>query len=176
MKKRLVLAVTILSLAALLLVPTAQAGGFSQSVSGGFTDTAIDTNGDGMAANVFTGGTQGTGGTAAYDGVVEIQFAPPSGLCPGGEIEGVIVAYSIVRRYNNGSLMYSSLDSGHACFNPGTGTATIHVEASIDGGTGMFSNASGAYALDLSVVGLLPDAGGGLAHAAFSGTATGTLD
>ncbi len=175
MNKRFVLALTILSLVALLLVPSAQAGGFNQAVSGSFTDTAIDTNDDGMAANVFTGGTKGTGGTASYDGVFELQFAA-TGLCDEGEVEGVIVAYSIVRRYNNGSLMFSRLDSGHACFNPGTGQATIHVEATINGGTGMFTNASGAYTLHLNVVGLLPDAGGGLAHAAFFGTATGTLD
>ncbi|NNF56579.1 MAG: hypothetical protein HKN03_19315, partial [Acidimicrobiales bacterium] len=86
MTKRMTLLVVMVALFGMVLAPSAvQAGKFQQDVSGSFTDTAIDTNADGMAANIFTGATKGTGGTASYDGVLEIAFAD-TGLCAAGEL------------------------------------------------------------------------------------------
>ena len=175
MPRRFMLLIAIVALFTVVLAPASSAGRFNQEVSGSFTDTAIDTNGDGMAANIFTGGTKGTGGSGSYDGVVEIMFAETN-LCDAGEIEGVVVAYSIVRRYGNGDLLFSRLVSGNVCFNPGNGTASIDVDAVITGGTGKFSGATGSYSAHYAVSALLPDNDGGLAHAAFSGNAVGSLD
>jgi hypothetical protein len=155
---------------------TAEAAGpFSETVSGNFVDTAIDTNADGVAAASYSGGTKGFRGGASYSGLQEVQFTP-TGLCEAGEVEGKIVAYSIVRRFSNGDLMYSRLVDGSFCFDPSTGKANVAVSAEITGGTGHFEGTTGSYELEYEVTGLLPDPTGGLAHGAFVGTISGTID
>jgi hypothetical protein len=163
-----------LTLAASLGAAAAQAGSFSETVSGNFVDTSIDTNADGVAAATFLGKAKGNGGPT-YQGLHEIRFTP-TGLCASGEVEGVVAAYSIVRRYNNGDLLFSRLVDGSFCFNPGTGTATVAINAEIIGGTGHFEGATGSYAIEYEVTALLPDPTGGIAHGAFVGTVTGTLN
>jgi hypothetical protein len=163
-----------LTLVATLGATAAHARNLSETVSGDFVDTAIDTNGDGVAAAHFVGVAKGSGG-ASYQGLQEIQFTP-TGLCNAGEVEGIIVAYSIVRRYSNGDLLFSRLVDGSLCFNPGTGKATVNVNAEFSGGTGRFEGATGSYAIEYEVTALLPDPTGGIGHGAFNGTAAGSVE
>lgn len=163
-----------LTLAATFGATAAQARNLSEKVSGDFVDTAIDTNGDGVAAAHFVGEAIGSGGPS-YQGLQEIQFTP-TGLCDAGEVEGIVVAYSIVRRYSNGDLLFSKLVDGSFCLDPAAGKATVNVNAEIDGGTGRFANATGSYAIEYEVTALLPDPTGGIGHGAFSGTASGTVE
>lgn len=177
---------TTVVLLALTLAPTLgrtadSAGSFSEAVSGAFVDTAIDTNGDGVAAASFSGGTRalpsviaGFKGGSSYQGLQEIQFAP-TGLCEAGEVEGIIAAYSMVRRFSNGDLLTSRLVDGNFCLDPGTGTAIVTVNAEISGGTGHFEGATGSYQVVYHVTALLPDPTGGIAHGAFYGKVTGTI-
>lgn len=152
----------------------AQAAPGTEAVSGNFTDTAIDTNDDGMQANLINGATKGRGG-ATYQGIWEVSFGPPTGACEPGEVEGEVVAYSIVRRFANGDLQYSALDpveKGSLCFDTTIGLSTLTINANVIGGTGKYANASGSYTAEYVVRQLLPDPMGGIAHGAFSGTVT----
>jgi hypothetical protein len=172
---RTVVVSLVLAFAASFGAAEVQDGSFSEEVSGTFVDTAIDTNGDGVAAATFLGQTRGHKGGSSYQGLHEVQFTP-TGLCDPGDVEGVIVAYSIVRRFNNGDLLYSRLMDGSFCFDPASGTAHVEVNAEIIGGTGKFEGATGSYAIAYDVTALLPDPTGGIAHGAFSGEASGSID
>jgi hypothetical protein len=163
-----------LGLVATLGVGAAEARNLSEAVSGNFVDTALDTNGDGVAAAHFQGGAKGSG-SPSYEGVQEIQFAP-TGLCEAGEVEGIIAAYSIVRRYSNGDLLFSRLVDGSFCLDPASGKAQVTVNAEISGGTGRFEGATGSYVIDYEATALLPDPTGGIGHGAFVGMVTGTVD
>ena len=99
-------ALALLLAAFVLIMQPAEASGLQERVSGNFIDTAIDTNGDGLQANAWSGQAYGSG-SPSYEGLVEIAFGP-TGLCDEGEFEGTLVQYSIVRRYANGDLMFAS--------------------------------------------------------------------
>jgi hypothetical protein len=174
MKASSILAMLVGVAIAALQPRAAEARSLSEAVSGNFVDTALDTNGDGIAAAHFVGEANGSGGPS-YEGVQEIQFAP-TGLCDAGEVEGTIAAYSIVRRYNNGDLLFSRLVDGTFCLDPATGKAQVTVNAEISGGTGRFEGATGSYVIEYEAIALLPDPTGGIGHGAFVGATTGSVD
>ena len=170
--------VVVLIAAFMVVAATADAAPVRERVSGNFIDTAIDTNGDGIAANSVSGAVRGDLGPT-YEGVWEIAFLPPSGACPVGNAEGEVVAYSIVRRYFNGDLQYSALDAskgGFLCFDLATGEAKLVINAEFTGGTGRFEDSAGTYKADFDVTLLLPDLTGGIAHGAFTGNVQGDTD
>ena len=176
-RKRLLVAlaaVAALFMGTLVVANSAAAGNFGERISGNFVDVAVDSNGDGFTANYFSGAAQGSG-SPAYEGVVEIAFPVEPIDCGVAGMEGDVVAYSMVRRYGNGDLLYSRLIDGSLCFDPG-GTTTLTVEAEFFDGTGRHQDATGSYTVDFVVDGLLPDTGGGVAHAAFYGESFGVLD
>ncbi len=157
----------------LVVANTANAGPLSETISGNFVDVAVDTNSNGFTGNYFSGAAKGSGGPT-YEGIVEVNFEA-TGLCDSGQVEGKVIAYSIVRRYSNGDLLYSRLVDGFLCFTPG-GATTLTINAEFFGGTGRYTGASGSYTVEFQINGLLPDGGGGLAHAAFFGTTKGTIN
>jgi hypothetical protein len=163
-------AVAALALMSVVGLGSAAATGHTQVVSGNFIDTAIDTNEDGMQANYWSGAVRGG---PTYEGLVEVAFKP-TGLCDPGEVEGEAVAYSVVRRHNNGDLQYSRLVDGILCFDPGAGTADLTINAEYFGGTGIYADASGTYTATFTIRGLVPDPTGGIGHGAFSGTTSGS--
>lgn len=170
-----VLTCAALVIAFLAVMASADAAPLRERVSGNFSDTAIDTNGDGMAANLVSGQVSGENGPS-YEGIWEIAFVPADGACRPGEAQGAVVAYSIVRGHRNGDLQYSALDDtmrNTACFDIATGTARLSINAVVTGGTGRFATSSGSYEANLDVRLLLPDAGGGIAHGAFTGNILG---
>lgn len=161
-----------LAATAFIALQPAGADGFNERVSGNFIDTAIDTNGDGSAANYFSGAAQGNG-SPTYEGLVEVAFGPATGACDPGVVEGDVVEYSIVRRYSNGDLAFSRLVSGSVCFDLTTGMADLVIDAEVTGGTGKFANAAGTYTAEFTVELLVPDASGAIGHGAFYGRTTG---
>ncbi len=144
----------------------------SEEISGNFLDTAIDTNGDGMQANSWSGQANGNG-SPSYEGLVEVAVDFGSTCEDGTGVGGSLVAYSIVRRYANGDLMFSSSDDGALCFNPATGLASLTVDATITGGTGHHSGASGEYTAEYTVKGLVQVPGQAISHGAFYGGTSG---
>lgn len=160
-----------LALVGIIALDTADAGGFNEQVSGNFIDTAIDTNDDGMNANAWSGAANGNG-SPSYEGLVEValDFGTP---CEGGGTAGSVVEYSIVRRYANGDLMFSRLVNGDLCFNPGTGLASLTINAEVTGGTGQYAGATGTYTADYTIQGLIQVPGQGIAHGAFYGSTSG---
>jgi hypothetical protein len=174
MKERTIVAMLAVTLALALGATTAHARSLSETLSGDFVDTAIDTNGDGVAAAHFVGQAKGNG-APSYQGLQEIQFAP-TGLCEAGEVEGIMAAYSMVRRYDNGDLLFSRLVDGFFCLDPAAGKANVTVNAEITGGTGRFASATGSYTVEYEVTALLPDPTGGIGHGAFAGTSSGSID
>lgn len=171
---RTMLALLAITLSATLGTAATTEKNLKERISGDFVDTAIDTNGDGVAAAHFVGVVKGSE-APSYQGLQEIQFAP-TGLCQAGEVEGVIAAYSMVRRYSNGDLLFSTLVDGSFCLDPGAGKAIVTVNAAINGGTGRFEGATGSYVIEYEVTALLPDPTGGIGHGAFSGTTNGSVD
>ncbi len=155
---------------ALSLQP-AEAGGFGEQVSGNFTDTAIDTNGDGMQANAWSGQARDNG-SPSYEGLVEVAFEP-TGECDPGQGEGTVVEYSIVRRYGSGDLLFSRLVDGSFCFDPTTGLASLTINAQFVGGTGQHAGATGTYTADYTVRGLVQDQSQAIVHGAFWGETSG---
>ncbi len=177
-RKLIMLAATAALIAATLVAAqSATAGSFGEQVSGNFSDTAVDTDGDGGAANLFSGATKGTG-SATYEGIVEIRIFDPPVPCDGG-IAGTVVEYSIVRRYANGDLLTSRLveDGDNVlCFDPGSGAATLDVDAEFTGGTGKYKGATGSYHAAYTVQLLVADPAGGIAHGTFTGTTSGAIN
>ncbi len=160
-----------LAVVALVALGTAEASNLNEQVSGNFIDTSFDTNGDGLQANFWSGAARGNG-NPSYEGVVEVAFGE-TGLCEEGEIEGTAVAYSIVRRYSNGDLLFSELIDGSLCFNPGTRLARLDINAEITGGTGSHSGASGTYSASYTIRGLIADVEQAIVHGAFYGSTSG---
>lgn len=165
-------ALALLLAAFVLIMQPAEASGLQERVSGNFIDTAIDTNGDGLQANAWSGQAYGSG-SPSYEGLVEIAFGP-TGLCDEGEFEGTLVQYSIVRRYANGDLMFASSTDGSLCFDPGSGLASLTVNATIDGGTGNHSGANGTYSASYTIQGLVQDVEQAIVHGAFYGETEGS--
>lgn len=163
----------------LVAAQSASASRFREQVSGNFSDTAIDTNNDGAAANLFSGATKGKS-SATYEGVVEVALDPFTECDGENTATGDLVEYSIVRRYANGDLLTSRMvegsGAGALCFDLGTGAATLEIDAEFTGGTGRFASASGGYHASYVVQLLVRDPGGGIAHGTFIGTTTGTID
>ncbi len=172
-------AVAALVTATLVAAQSATAGGFGEEVSGNFSDTAIDTNFDGSAANLFSGATKGSG-SATYEGIVEVVLDPMTQCDGPGTATGDLVEYSIVRRYANGDLLTSRMVAGTGedalCFSLSTGAATLDIDAEFTGGTGSYAGASGSYHASFIVQLLVQDPGGGIAHGTFTGTTTGSMD
>jgi len=160
-----------LALVGFIALDTADAGRFNEKVSGNFIDTAIDMNGDGMNANAWSGAAKGNG-SPSYEGLVEVAL-DGSAQCGENELGGSVVAYSIVRRYANGHLMFSNLVDGELCFNQGTGLASLTINAAVTGGTGQYAGATGTYTANYTIQGLVLAPGQGIAHGAFYGTTSG---
>lgn len=165
------LAAAALAFTAFTALDSAEAGRFNERISGNFIDTSIDTNGDGMQANSWSGAAKGSG-SPTYEGLVEVEFGI-TGLCETGEFEGTVVEYSIVRRYSNGDLVFSKLIDGTLCFNPTTGLASLVINAEVTGGTGSHASAAGTYTADFTVQGLVADLDQAIVHGAFYGTTSG---
>lgn len=162
-----------IALVGFVALEPAAAGGFNENVSGNFIDTSIDTNGDGMAANYFSGVAKGSG-SPSYEGLVEVMFDEvPDGDCDETEVEGSLVNYSIVRRYANGDLLFSRSDDGTLCFDLASGLASLTINAEVTGGTGRHAGATGTYTADYTVKLLVPDPMGGIGHGAFYGSVSG---
>jgi len=133
-----------------IAVGNAEAGPVQFQTSGSFIvgGTPIDTNGDGVTADLFiTSGTSSQVGPFTNQTVAEWSFGAPT-TCPSGTVlQGTLVpaGSGFVSRSNNGDLLFGTLVSGTNCFD-GT-TAHITASANYTGGTGRFTGATGSFTI-----------------------------
>ena len=171
-------------LAAAVLTACATTGGpataadLRQSVSGAFIPSSFDTNLDGNNGVSYLASATGTFGRSRYEGLLEAVVLPEPETCEPGEVERRIIVFSIVQRFENGDLLFSSLapNGGVSCAAPDQ-RVPFEVTVDITGGTGRFEGAGGRYTFTASSVLLLRDPDGvNVLHAARFGEIRGTID
>ena len=166
------------SLMALTMVQGVNAGEFQQTVSGAFVPSNFDTNEDGNPGVLYSAGARGTFGKSTFEGLLEATLLPAPVNCGPDQEERQIIVFSIVQRFNNGDLLFSSLADGGgiSCASPGQ-RAPFAVRADITGGTGRFEGATGSYEFVASTALLLRDIdGSNVLQAARFGEITGTIE
>ena len=165
-------------LSALLPALGVDAAEFHQEVSGAFVPSNFDTNQDGNPGVLYSAGAQGTFGKSTFEGLLEATLLPAPVNCDPGQEERQIIVWSIVQRFENGDLLFSTLADGGgiSCANSGQRTP-FAVRADITGGTGRFEGATGSYEFKASTVLLLRDPDGvNVLQAARFGKIAGTIE
>ena len=159
---------------------------YRERVAGTFTDTPIDTNGDGTTAtaSALTGTTNF--GRITGESVIEyepIPLAPPNN-CPQVDLAGnpevqvefTFVAGAGVKTFRRGDQLLLSPTSSLLCVNPTTGAGFFQNTGNFIGGTGRFVGASGSFETTGTVATLLLNAnftpGFGLTQFKITGTLT----
>ncbi|HEV8358622.1 MAG TPA: hypothetical protein VGX21_05705 [Methylomirabilota bacterium] len=168
-----------IGLVATVVVGDVEAGPIQFRGSGSFLTqgTSIDTNGDGVTADLFiVSGSSSQLGALTNQTVAEWAFGPPSTCPPGTVLEGTLVpaGSALVTRAVNGDLLFGAPTSGTNCISA-TGVASISAAGVYTGGTGRFANATGDFTIAATATTLAADPAG---HA-FGGvvaTSEGTLD
>lgn len=126
-------------------------------VAGG---TAIDTNEDGITADLFIiSGSSTLLGALTNQAVVEWTFDDDRIACPLGTVlEGTLVpaGSTVVTRAAafDGDLLFGTFTSGANCISE-TGGASISAAGKFTGGTGVFAHATGDFALTASAITLI---------------------
>ncbi len=156
----------------------ATAAEFKQEVSGAFVPSNFDTNLDGNSGVLYLADARGTFGNSSYEGLLEAIVLPEPEICEPGQVERRVIVFSIVQRFKDGDLLFSSLapDGGVSCAAPGE-RVPFTVTVDITGGTGRFEDASGQYVFTASSVLLLRDPDGvNVLQAARFGEIDGTIE
>jgi hypothetical protein len=109
---------------------------------------AIDTNGDGITANVFTGIFNTTLGR--FLSQAESEALPPlktNVTCPAGTLEiPILQAHTVLTHERTTEQLFLTATSGTACLDLTTlTTLTFQGQGTFDGGTGRFVNATGTW-------------------------------
>ena len=159
---------------------------YRERVSGTFTDTPIDTNGDTATAvsSALTGATNI--GRITGESVVEyepIPVAPPNN-CPQVDLAGnpelqvefPFVAGAGVKTFRRGDQLLLSPTTSLLCVNPATGAGFFQNTGTFIGGTGRFVGATGTFETTGTLATLLPNAdmtsGFGITQFEINGTLT----
>ena len=159
---------------------------YRERVAGIFTDTPIDTNGDGTTAtaSALTGKTNFGGITG--ESVIEYlpEPLPPPNNCPQVDLAGspedqvefIFVAGAGVKTFRRRDQLLLSPTSSLLCVNPATGAGFFQNTGNFIGGTGRFVGASGTFTTEGTVATLLLNAdftpGFGLTQFKITGTLT----
>jgi hypothetical protein len=151
---------------------------FSESYSGSFVSTSIDTNNDGVPANLGT--FEGTSMIGTVTTQVTIQSlnefqSSESVTCPNGNVGFTLVQGHFVKRIANGDLLLGTWESGTSCFDPTTSTSKTTQKGKFIGGTGQFANATGPVEIDYTSTFLANTKKDGFAFGGTTGTGTGTI-
>jgi hypothetical protein len=151
---------------------------WTASFSGSAVNTQSDTNHDGSKGSLLTGGFKSSLGSGAIQGVGEFTFSGP-GTCPNGNagfsftlLPGT--GHSVYRFDSTGDLLFLTLSSATACFDPITSIEFYSWEDTITGGTGKFVGATGSSTGNGKTSALFGDTEGNF-FAEFSSTIEGTL-
>lgn len=152
--------VVVLVLMAMVAVGSAKAQPSQFQGSGSFVagGTSIDTNGDGITADLFiVSGASTLLGLVTIQAVVEWTFDDEPTICPLGTVlEGTLVPAGsalVTRAGENrgpivtGDLLFGAFTSGISCISE-NGVASISATGTFTGGTGrLFANATGDFTL-----------------------------
>ena len=152
---------------------------YRENSSGTFSNTAIDTNGDGTLAtlSLYTGHTNL--GQITGQGVFEylpIPFPPPPPTnCPAGTVEFQFVVGRGVNTFKDGDQLILVPGSSLLCADPTTGLATFRNTGVFAGGTGRFAGATGSFETRGTVTVLLVNQIGSAEFGLSNFEITGTL-
>lgn len=152
---------------------------YRESSSSTFSNTAIDTNGDGTLAtlSLYTGHTNL--GQITGQGVFEylpIPFPPPPPTnCPAGTVEFQFVVGRGVNTFKDGDQLILVPGSSLLCADPTTGLGTFHNIGVFAGGTGRFAGATGSFETRGTVAVLLVNQLGSAEFGLSNFEITGTL-
>ena len=142
--------------AAILLFTTlaANAEPFERTSSGWVISTAVDLNGNGRPMNINTTFGKGKFGKSANNATTETEFVSVGMSC--GELPPTVfaaklqfVSSTVVMRFNNGDLLFATLDTSGPpsiiCVGLSTPGNRSDVNFVITGGTGKFEGATGWF-------------------------------
>jgi hypothetical protein len=123
---------------------------FSNHFGGSGVNGVIDTNGDGLTANVYTGIANTNLGGFLFQGESEVLPALATNVnCPAGTEElPLLQAHTVLTDQKTGEQLFLTYTSGTACLDPASLTFIGHEQGSFSGGTGRFVHAAGTFAED----------------------------
>jgi hypothetical protein len=139
----------------------------------------IDLNNDGRPADGGTWVEKSNLGRSSAQFVIEsVPVDSPSGACPTGQLERVLVAGNVVNTFlHTRDQLFIQLTSRIFCFDLVTSTFSAHTIAAITGGTGKFVGATGS--VDYRFTGVVHladfDPASNQLFVSFTGTVEGTL-
>lgn len=181
------MAIVLVLVGTFMIATMAEAKKTKMTFSGWSVATEIDTTGlgpdgipdripDGITGTSETYEGSGTFGKSTSNNQSETVFI---GFCGPNILQLQYVACSVVTRYSNGDLLFSSLDENPLnpstiCYNFVDLTYTITIHLVIWGGTGRFEGATGSSTATVTGTGLAsePDR---LTHSAFWGLTEGEI-
>jgi hypothetical protein len=149
---------------------------YREHVTGTFSSSTLDRNGDGVPANlsVFSG-TSSLGDVHGSSSFEVTAFGPPVN-CQVDELEAALVGTRDVRRFpERGDMVFLEVSDLLLCLNPATGAFRLSSRGHFIGGTGRHSRATGGFTGSFAGVVLAVDPNGAL-FGAFSGGIRGTID
>jgi len=120
---------------------------FVSHYGGSAVDGVIDTNGDGMTANVFTGIWNTNLGRFLNQGEGEsLPQLKTNVSCPAGTAEvPLLQGHDVLTQQSTGEQLFLTHTSGATCFDFTTLTFTYHSQGTFSGGTGRFVHAAGPF-------------------------------
>jgi len=156
---------------------------FDAHWSGSFSRTGSDIDddtGDGTGARAIVSdlNQRGSLGHSTVRVVSETTTAPVgffTSRCPSAPyfVEFTYLAHSsVTRMHATGDLIYTLLDGGHLCLDPGSRRFIFTVDVSVVGGTGRFATATGGGTASGGGVILLLDSDGAPAFGSLDGDTT----
>jgi hypothetical protein len=164
----------------LLMLPFMVATAYAKDVpvsmkwAGTVTDIAIDTNGDGLFADLIDADVKGSFGASSMGVFTEFYFA---GFCDDEQkVFNLNILYSKpVTTFSNGDQLWGNITAGSMCLNTETGEFSGDAEGNYTGGTGRFADATGWFVVDFEGTNLtLPEGLPGFG--AIRGTTNGAVE
>ena len=108
---------------------------------------AVDSNVDGIPANVVHGQSKGSFGPTMVSIVSEyVPYPPKFGTCPSADdMYGIFMYSTGVVTFKNGDQLDANVEAGWLCVDMVTGIFEGETSGQFIGGTGRFANATGEF-------------------------------
>lgn len=149
--KILLVACVIAAGAAVAASASAEGIYMNQRFSGAGHPTMVDTNDDGVFANVINYEMWGSPGRSTLNAFGEFE-APDVTTIPGCQLRFALVQQSYIATYNDGSMLFGEATEGHNCLDTVTWEFTSEVGGEFTGGTGRFEGATGWWSVESIVL------------------------